>query len=431
MALSPVEHLVRDLSRLAPPAEVRRKARECGAVRRQGLIDIHALLVTTVLGVAVRGRVSVAELRRVYGEVTGRVLARSSFYDRLNSGFATLMKWMLEVLMESSRAEAPRLPGALSFFDDICAEDASIVKLDDGMAEEWPGPRTNSSPAALKVHARVRVATGELLKVRVTHGRTADCKAFGIGPELRRTLMLLDQGYSSQSLWRRIQSVGGYFIPRLPADRDPLILRGLRRHRGRARAVVGQHLRAGLNGLRRQVLDVECEFTCKVRRYGAAKGRRVDEPFRVVAVFNNEARDWHIYVTNVPIAVLTGELVARTYRLRWEVEQFFKTSKTGSGLTELDSGNQNVVLTMVYAALIRATTSMRCRARVQAVLGLGRRSFLHLRSWHSTWLRHARPALVALLPPPPPLDAEAFQRLFGNANPGRWCTLLSFGGESM
>ena len=60
MAPTPIEHLVRDLSRVASASEVRRAARRCGAVQRRGIVDIHALLMTVVLGVSVRGRVSLA-----------------------------------------------------------------------------------------------------------------------------------------------------------------------------------------------------------------------------------------------------------------------------------------------------------------------------------------------------------------------------------
>ena len=165
--------------------------------------------------------------------------------------------------------------------------------------------------------------------------------------ELRNTLLPVDQGYSSQSLWRRVQEVGGYFITRLLADRNPVIGRQLRRHRGRARKVNGKPLRSARNGLKRTVLDVECAFRCKVRRYRSKTARHVIENFRIVAVFNAEAGDWHVYVTHVPIDVLSGELIARTYRLRWEVEQFFKLAKSGSGLHEMGSANENVVRTLV------------------------------------------------------------------------------------
>ena len=87
-------------------------------------MDIHALLMTVVLGVSVRGRVSLAELRRVYGEVSGTVLAHSSFYDRFNEGLAALLKWLLDALMACSRDAPPRPPGALAFFEDVLCEDA-------------------------------------------------------------------------------------------------------------------------------------------------------------------------------------------------------------------------------------------------------------------------------------------------------------------
>ena len=426
MAPTPVEHLVRDLSRVAPAPAVRRSARACGAVQRQGVVDIHALLMTVVLGVSVRGAVSLADLRRVYAEVSGTVLARSSFYGRFNASLATLMKWLLDALMADSRGTPRRPPGPLSFFKDVLCEDASILQLPDEMAESWPGPRTNSSPAAAKVHARIRATTGELVKAKVTHGRVADCKAFGVGHELRNTLLLFDQGYSSQSLWRRIESVGGYFITRLPADRDPLVVRHLRRHRGRARKVKGMPLREALAGLKRTVLDVECAFRCKVRRYRGRHGRQVIEHFRVVAIHNAETGEWHVYVTNVPNDVLTGELVARTYRLRWEVEQFFKLGKSGSGLHEMPSANEDVVRTLIYAALCRATVSMRGRRAVQAILGGGRTNHLHARSWHRLWLLHAHAALRLLLPPPQRIGRDQLRRLCAEANPARWCTLTSF-----
>ncbi len=42
--------------------------------------------MTVVLGVSVRGRVSLAELRGGCGEVSGAVLARSRSNDRSNEG---------------------------------------------------------------------------------------------------------------------------------------------------------------------------------------------------------------------------------------------------------------------------------------------------------------------------------------------------------
>ena len=110
MAPTPVEHLVRDLSRVALPPSVRRAARTCHAVQRQGAAAIHSLLMTVALGVSVGGASSLAEFRRVYGEVSGTVLARSSFTARFNAGLAKLTTWLLDALMADSAESPPQRP---------------------------------------------------------------------------------------------------------------------------------------------------------------------------------------------------------------------------------------------------------------------------------------------------------------------------------
>ena len=145
----------------------------------------------------------------------------------------------------------------------------------------------------------------------------------------------------------------------------------------------------------------------------------------MVALHNVETGEWHVHVTNVPNDVLTGELVARMYRLRWEVEQFFKLGKSGSGLPEMPSANEDIVRTLIYAALCRATVSVRGRRTVQAILGRGRANHLHALSWHRLWLLHAHTALRLLLPPPERIRLDQLRRVCAEANPDRWCTLTS------
>ena len=87
--------------------------------------------------------------------------------------------------------------------------------------------------ATLKVHAQNRVYTGELLKYRVTREAHVDCKAFGIDADLPGTLMRFDRGYASPTLWRKVNSVDGYFLTRIPAGWNPAASVDNRRHRGR------------------------------------------------------------------------------------------------------------------------------------------------------------------------------------------------------
>lgn len=300
MARPTTTRLTQLLTSAAPPEEVRRAARQLGALQRQGKVDLYALLMVVVLGVAVRGPTAVAQLGHILAETTGTRLARSSFWDRLSPSFARLVYWLLDRLVASANLAEHRPPGRLSGFRDIVAVDATVVQVHDALRDVWRGTRTNSATAALKVHASIRVFTGELLRYKVTAETVADCHAFGVHHGLRGVLVLLDQGYSSPSLWRRIQGVGGDFLTRLPVDRDPLIVAENGRHRGRARRLMDQSLRTALAGLQRQGVDVQARFRCRVRRYGSEENRWTEQDFRVIAVRNPRTGDYAVYVTNAP-----------------------------------------------------------------------------------------------------------------------------------
>lgn len=204
------------LNSFAPPEVVRQQAAALGVKQRQGKIDTYTLLMVVVLGLVTRGSVSIAQLGQLYSEVAGQRLARSSFWARLNPRFAKLVGWLLDEVVASSRAPSVRPPGVLSGFQDVLAVDSSVVKVNDSLRGIWKGTRRNSAQAALKVHAWVRAFTGELVKYKLTPEAYGDSRAFGVDHALRGVLVLFDRGYASPSLWRRIDSVGGYFLTRIP-----------------------------------------------------------------------------------------------------------------------------------------------------------------------------------------------------------------------
>lgn len=415
-APTPIDDLLASL----PAAErVRERARELGVVQRQGKVDAYALLMTVVLGIAVRGPTAIAQLGHVLAECTGVRLARSSFWARFTPSFTALIKWLLDLHVEASRREHPRPPGVLSGFRDVIAVDSTVVKLHDDLVHVWRGTRRNSAKAALKVHAWVRVFTGELLKYAVTADTYADCRAFGVEHALRNCLVLLDRGYSSPSLWRRIQGVGGYFLTRLPADRNPTIVSSNRRHRGRARKADDRPLREVLSGLQRRFLDVNAGFRCRVRRYRRSKARWTPETFRVVAVRDHKTGRYAVFVTNAPPEMLPAEHIAATYGLRWEIETFFKTAKSGSGLAELPSRKPHVVEALVYASLIRATTAMQALAVFRCRFALPKGLMVNPQQWLRWWNRQLHRWLDDRFDGLDALGADVLAEMLADPNVGR------------
>lgn len=414
------------LARIARPEQVRGQARLLGVIRRQGRIDIYALLMVVVLGVTLRGPSSIAQLGHIYAEVTGRRLARSSVWARFTAPFAQLVSWLLDALVVEARAPQGRPPGVLSCFTDVLAADSSVVKVHDSLRPTWKGTRRNSARAALKVHAWVRVFSGELVKYRITQEAFGDSRAFGVDRGLRGALMLFDRGYASPSLWRRIDSVGGYFLTRIPKGWNLVVVSENRRHRGRARKLHGHNLKDVISRLQRTVVDVNVSFRCRVRGYAGGPAKLVDKEFRVVAIRRPNG-EYAVYATNAPGHMLPAEETWKVYRLRWEVETFFKTAKSGCALADLSSGDRHRVEALVYAALIRATLAMKAKASLVRLAPVRHRVRLNPQQWMRWWNRHLHQLLHRLIVPEVPLDLVELFRMLADPNRGRIPSRVAFG----
>ena len=414
-------------ARIARPSDIRGRARLLGVIRRQGRIDIYAFLMVVVLGVTLRGPTSIAQLGHIYAEVTGRRLARSSVWDRFTAPFAQLVASLLDALVVEARPPPRRPPGFLSCFTDVLAADSSVVKVDDSLRGIWKGTRRNSAMAALKVHAWVRVFTGELVKYRITKEAFGDSRAFGVDHDLRGALMLFDRGYASPSLWRRIDSVGGYFLTRIPKGWNLVVVSESRRHRGRARKLSGLNLKDVTKRLQRKVVDVNVSFRCRVRGYAGGPAKLVNKEFRVIAIRRPDG-EYAVYATNAPGHMLPAGEAWNIYRLRWEVETFFKTAKSGCALGDLPSANRHRVEALVYAALIRATLAMRAKASLVRLVPARHRIRLNPQQWMRWWNRHLHQLLHRLIVPEVPLDLVELFRMLSDPNRGRTPSRAAFAG---
>jgi putative transposase len=373
------------MAMLSDERDIRSRARALGVVIRQGKVDSYALLVCVVLGIAMRGPAGIASIGRVLSETVGTRLARSSVWDRFTPQFRDLVAEVLDAQVHDARAQTHRPKRVLRGFKDVLAVDATVVPLRDELATRFKATRQNSVKAALKVHTWIRALSGELVKYSITAHAHGDGRAFVVDQDLQGVLVLFDRGYSSHGLWYRIHSAGGYFLTPLPKDRDPTIAKTLRRHRGAARAVTGRKLWELLDGLQRKILDVAATFRCCLPQDGETPARIEMHDFRVIALRTRDGK-YKRFVTNAPPELLPAEAVADVYKLRWEVETYFKTTKSGCGLKELSSTKKHIVETIVYAVLLRAAASMRALATTRARYLPNSSRWINPGQWHRWFL---------------------------------------------
>lgn len=363
-------------------ALLRREAREVGALRRQRKVDIFEFFQVVVLMVCGRGGQSIAEMRRQMAAGFGVHLVRSGFWQRFTPGFERLVSRVLGRLQREAHHHPPALKGALAGFRDVIAVDSTVIKVHDSLEGRWRGTRRNN-PAAIKLHTMIRAVTGELLQHRITAEAHADQRELKVGHWAKSRLFLFDRAYRSASSWWRIHRLGGHFVTPLARSFKPVVISENRKHRGAARKLRGRELFSSLEGLKRKVLDVNCEFHVRVRPYRSAKGRRFTHRFRVVGLWRPSKRAYMLFVTNLPADVYPAQAIADLYDLRWEVETFYKTGKSGLGLNDLPSRKPHVVRTLIKAALIRSCIAM--HARQEAEKTLPRRRWINPQQWVHVW----------------------------------------------
>jgi hypothetical protein len=353
-----------------------------GVIKRKRKIDPIAFVVTLVFSMAIGADFSLEELRRTYGRKTGVKISRSAWLGRFNKPTEMLIAWLLGQLQARADQHRPIFKGPLACFADIVLQDSTVIQTRNCLAKIFKG--TRKARSSIKVHTRIRALTGELLWHRITKGSAADSKSFAMSHKERGKLFLFDKGYQSASLWWRVHRVGAYFVTRLPASYKPTVKWVNGRGRGRRRNLVGKSLRAQLKSIKRAIIDVDCDFRVHIRGYGGKRGRYEQVPFRVVGIWNVERKCYHLYVTNLPSKRFDALLIGVFYRLRWDVELFYRLGKSGLGLDwvrKLKKGHR--VKIVVRAALCRASVAMQARCATRGHIASGR--WVNLEAWVKVW----------------------------------------------
>jgi len=397
MAQSDSNTLDARLATLLPRSMVEEVARERGVVQRQRKVDVYALVWTLVLGFQTGSARTIEALRGAYQRVSSQNLARSAFYDRLTAELAATLRQLAVRAMDSLGRKVPTPQGYLTGFQDLLAIDSTVLKLHDWLSKAYAATRTNSTKASAKLHMVMSVLDGSPRRVKLTPERTNDRTPWRkVGRWVEGRLLLFDLGYFSYSLFDRIDHNDGYFLSRLKANANPLIVDVHRRWRGRSIVVAGRRLRDVIGSLQREILDVEARVEFDRRSY-RGKRSRARRTFRVIAIRNHDSGEYHVYVTNVPPEKLAAEDITRTYSLRWQVELLFKAMKTHGHLDQLPSRKKCVVECLVWASVLSLLASQALYRLIRSLLDPDRA--LPLLRWASKFAEIAGDLLALTITP--------------------------------
>ncbi len=354
------------LLELFPPKVLRRLAQDSGFIQRHRKVDPVAFFWAVTLEAGVYLQRSLEQLRFAYNHKAPKPLySYASFYDRFTPELVEFLhQCVAHGLSQLRNAPGNRLAPKLARFEDLLIQDSTIVRLSAALATLYPPVRRNYPTAGVKVATLVSIRANGPRRVELCAESVNDRDTLKIGPWVKGSILLTDLGFYKHQGFARIAENGGFYLSRIQSTVNPRFLRSLRTHRGASLELEGRSWKDVESRLQREVLDAEVEIDFHRRNYAGHK--RTDTlTARLVAVWNEEVRRYHIYLTNLPPEVVSAEEVASLYRCRWEIELVFKELKGEYALDRVNTTNRYVAESLIWASILTLVVSRRLQSAVR------------------------------------------------------------------
>jgi putative transposase len=384
------EHQIeKDLCAIFPSEWLKQKATETKLIKRERKIDPIILFWVLAIGYGVQLQRTLAALKRNYEVSSKKCLRDSSWYDRFTPELTAFLKECAIHGIEYLAQEPSRKLGdRLSPFKDVLIQDNTIIRLHEKLAKIWPAARSRRVAAGIKVAVLTSAIANGPKSISIYSEVTNDLKTLRIGPWVKDRILLIDLGFYKYQLFTRISEYGGHIISRLKSNANPRIVGVNMSWRGRAIPIIGENLQDVLPELKQEILDVNIEVTFSRRKYRGEQ-RRDKEIFRLVAIYNPEKERYHLYITDIPLDVLSSEEIAKLYRARWEVEILFKELKSRYALDVIPTANPHIIEAFIWVSILTLLISRRVyRTLRKAKPNEKFAPFSHLR-WSNSFAEHS------------------------------------------
>ena len=298
---------------------------------------------TFVTGMASGTVNTLADFVRLFAELTGETIAYKPFHDRLsNPTFPDLLRTTFSSLMR--QLALPILQGKsryLKRFSDIVAQDGSSFALNDALKETYPGRFTKVSPAAVEVHCTYSLYKAQAIAISVAADKDAERTYLPDPASLRGQLILFDRGYTCYEYGSAVKAAGGDFIGRAKDKNfNPTIVKCFRGFPNR-KGLVGKKLKDLVLPEGNVDLLIEGKDT-----HGRSHQLRL-------VLFYVARKNVHIYLlTSLSSDEFPPSIVASLYRLRWQIELFFKECKSYTKLQKFMTKDPCIVEGLIWASLL-------------------------------------------------------------------------------
>jgi hypothetical protein len=247
----------------------------------------------------------------------------------------------------------PSKSSPLRGFDDVILHDGTSLSLHEDLRSAFPSRFTKCHPAGAGLHVTMSLWQQTPLKVQIAPDRESERNFPPPAASLRNKLLLADRGYDGLAYLSEVDRAGGFFAVRIKSLAAPIIERVLsgskhmRRH-------VGRRLDVALaRAPKSECADLIVTFPPRGGR-ASCTYRLIVERLRNPRKDHKHSDTWMRVLTNVGTERLSKSQVLLAYRLRWQIELFFKELKSYGNLHRFCTRKKSIAEGLLWASLCTA-----------------------------------------------------------------------------
>ena len=333
-------------------------AKENGFIKRKSKIDGPSFAKSLIIGLLHNDKLSLEQMSN-YFFYQGIKVSKQAIHKRFNESSADFLKELLQLSIKKFKREHSKVIDLLSPFSGIYIMDSSGVSLPSSMQDEFPGYGGGASKSGMKVQVLLEYLSLQIKHLSFTGARVNDQ---GYSNHLDSiepgSLYLQDLGYFNLSNYKKISDLKGYFISRFKSgvtvydkNKEKIIELGkmLSSYQGDLffeKVCLGKIAKFPVYLIAKRAPTKVSEKRIRLLRKEAKKrGRTIKKETLLLTC-------WSIYITNIPHEILPLDKIDLIYRVRWQIELFFKQCKSVAMIHHVSSKKSSRMLSEIYAKFI-------------------------------------------------------------------------------
>lgn len=335
-------------------------ARETKFVQRESNLTGQAFVQALTFGFLEKDDLSLNDLAQICADI-GVEITSQGLDQRVTDRAVAFLKKIFSRAMDVFKNQIPLPLAILQQFNGIYLTDSSVIPLPDSIAQDYPGCGGNGPKASMKVQLVFEFLLGNLTQIALRPGREPDQSYrdyTNVIPE--GALSITDLGYFVLDALKTIMyDRRAYFLSRfrtqirlLTREKEPFnLLEQLQsgpREPVEFSVLMGKQAKHQLP-CRLIALPVPQEVADRRRQKARKKARCQKKTLRKETL---ALMDWTLFVTNVPIQMLSIQQIAVLYPVRWQIELVFKLWKSHCGLRRIAGFRRERILVELYGRLI-------------------------------------------------------------------------------